>query len=70
MPLLLSDRVEQNHQSLEELKPFRTALTISILNPKATSSTCLSSYDFFDPNYAYPAITFTALAIVFTDSSV
>lgn len=60
----MPDQVQQNHQSLEELKPFRTALTISILNPKAILFYLSFFVQFVDPNYAYPAITFTALAIV------
>ncbi len=62
--VVMPDQVQQNHQSLEELKPFRTALTISILNPKAILFYLSFFVQFVDPNYAYPAITFTALAIV------
>jgi Putative threonine efflux protein len=46
------------------LKPFKTALTISILNPKAILFYLSFFVQFVDPAYPYPAITFTALAIV------
>ena len=44
--------------------PFRTALTISILNPKAILFYLSFFVQFVDPNYAYPALTFSLLAIV------
>ncbi|WOE32354.1 MULTISPECIES: leucine efflux protein LeuE [unclassified Acinetobacter] len=50
--------------SLEQLKPFRTALTISILNPKAILFYLSFFVQFVDPAYPYPAITFAALATV------
>lgn len=54
-----------NHkQSLEQVKPFSTALTISILNPKAILFYLSFFVQFVDPQYPYPAITFTALAAV------
>ncbi|MFH7767059.1 leucine efflux protein LeuE [Acinetobacter sp. BSP-28] len=53
--------VEKN---IEQLHPFKTALTISILNPKAILFYLSFFVQFVDPAYPYPAITFTALAII------
>lgn len=57
------EKVEEK-QSLEQVKPFSTALTISILNPKAILFYLSFFVQFVDPAYTYPAITFTALAII------
>jgi leucine efflux protein len=54
----------QVKQSLAEVKPFSTALTISILNPKAILFYLSFFVQFVNPLYPYPAITFTALAII------
>lgn len=43
---------------------FRTALTISLLNPKAILFYLSFFVQFVDPDYAYPALTFAALATV------
>ena len=53
--------VEKN---IQQLQPFKTALTISILNPKAILFYLSFFVQFVDPDYPYPAITFTALALV------
>ncbi|MDY6451071.1 leucine efflux protein LeuE [Acinetobacter faecalis] len=57
------EKVEEK-KSLEQVKPFSTALTISILNPKAILFYLSFFVQFVDPAYTYPAITFTALAII------
>ena len=57
------EKVEEK-QSLEQVKPFSTALTISILNPKAILFYLSFFVQFVNPAYTYPAITFTALAII------
>ena len=53
--------VEKN---IQQLQPFKTALTISILNPKAILFYLSFFVQFVDPDYPYPAITFAALALV------
>ncbi|WP_180172157.1 leucine efflux protein LeuE [Acinetobacter sp. YH12023] len=58
------EQLDTQQLSLSELKPFKTALTISILNPKAILFYLSFFVQFVDPAYPYPAITFTALAIV------
>ncbi|WP_180123657.1 leucine efflux protein LeuE [Acinetobacter sp. YH12097] len=58
------EQLNTKQLSLNELKPFKTALTISILNPKAILFYLSFFVQFVDPAYPYPAITFTALAIV------
>lgn len=58
------EQLLQKQESLEQLHPFRTALTISILNPKAILFYLSFFVQFVDPAYPYPALTFTALAIV------
>ena len=57
------EKVEEK-QSLEQVKPFSTALTISILTPKAILFYLSFFVQFVNPAYTYPAITFTALAII------
>lgn len=51
-------------QTLEQVKPFSTALTISILNPKAILFYLSFFVQFVDPKYPYPAITFSTLAVI------
>lgn len=54
----------QKKETLEQIKPFKTALTISILNPKAILFYLSFFVQFVEPSYPYPAITFTALAVI------
>ena len=61
---LSAQEIQQNQNALENITPFRTALTISILNPKAILFYLSFFVQFVDPAYPYPAITFTALAVV------
>ncbi|MFX1822926.1 leucine efflux protein LeuE [Acinetobacter sp. AS5] len=49
---------------VESVQPFRTALTISILNPKAILFYLSFFVQFVDPAYPYPALTFTLLAVI------
>ncbi|WP_122898545.1 leucine efflux protein LeuE [Acinetobacter sp. B51(2017)] len=49
---------------IEKLSPFRTALTISILNPKAILFYLSFFVQFVDPAYPYPALSFAALALI------
>ena len=44
--------------------PFKTALTISLLNPKAIFFFISFFIQFVDPAYAYPALSFAILGIV------
>lgn len=48
----------------EKFHPFRTALTISLLNPKAILFYLSFFLQFVDPTYAYPALSFTILSII------
>lgn len=50
--------------TLADIKPYRTALTISVLNPKAILFYLSFFVQFVDPTYDYPALTFFLLAIV------
>ena len=60
-----SSHAEHHAQKqIEKLTPFRTALTISLLNPKAILFYLSFFVQFVDPAYPYPALTFTALAII------
>ena len=56
--------LNETQQALAHVTPFRTALTISILNPKAILFYLSFFVQFVDPAYQYPAVTFTMLAIV------
>lgn len=58
------EQVQCKQESLEQQRPFRTALTISILNPKAILFYLSFFVQFVDPAYPYPALTFAALAVV------
>lgn len=48
----------------KDAQPYRTALTISILNPKAILFYLSFFVQFVDPNYAYPAISFTLMSVI------
>ncbi len=53
-----------NHiDSPPTIHPYRTALTISILNPKAILFFLSFFVQFVDPDYAYPALSFMILAL-------
>lgn len=54
----------QSDSKPKSFHPFRTALTISVLNPKAIMFYLSFFIQFVDPNYPYPAFTFTVLAII------
>ncbi len=45
-------------------RPFRTALVISLLNPKAIMFFVSFFVQFVDPNYAYPALSFLILGVI------
>ena len=54
-------RIKEN---IKQQHPFKTALTISLLNPKAILFYLSFFIQFVDADYPYPAVTFTALAII------
>jgi leucine efflux protein len=58
--------LESSNKSItyKDAQPYRTALTISILNPKAILFYLSFFVQFVDPNYAYPAISFTLMSII------
>jgi leucine efflux protein len=45
-------------------RPFRTAMIISLLNPKAIMFFVSFFVQFVDPNYAYPAVSFLILGVI------
>ncbi|OTG65187.1 leucine efflux protein LeuE [Acinetobacter silvestris] len=47
-----------------DVHPYRTALMISLLNPKAILFYLSFFVQFVDPNYPYPALSFTVLSII------
>lgn len=49
---------------LDKVHPYRTALSISLLNPKAILFFLSFFVQFVEPNYAYPALSFLILAII------
>lgn len=49
---------------IKKFHPFRTALIISLLNPKAIMFYLSFFIQFVDPNYAYPALSFGVLALI------
>lgn len=62
--LYATTQIATVEKNIEQLQPFKTALTISILNPKAILFYLSFFVQFVDPDYPYPAITFTALAVI------
>lgn len=48
----------------KDAQPYRTALTISILNPKAILFYLSFFVQFVDPAYPYPAISFTLMSVI------
>lgn len=52
------------NQSTESIHPFRTALAISLINPKAILFYLSFFIQFVDPSYSYPALSFTLLAFL------
>lgn len=53
-----------NTATNEQFHPFRTALTISLLNPKAILFYLSFFVQFVDPDYPYPALSFAALSVI------
>ena len=49
---------------LDQVHPYRTALSISLLNPKAILFFLSFFVQFVEPDYAYPAISFLMLALI------
>lgn len=50
--------------SNKQFHPYRTALTISLLNPKAILFFLSFFIQFVDPNYPYPAVSFALLSVM------
>ncbi len=50
--------------TIEDVRPYRTALTISLLNPKAILFYLSFFVQFVDPTYPYPAISFAVLSVI------
>ena len=59
----IESTLESNQPEPQQLHPYRTALTISILNPKAIFFYLSFFVQFVDPNYPYPAISFALLSV-------
>lgn len=55
--------MSETPSSVEHIHPYRTALTISLLNPKAILFYLSFFVQFVDPLYPYPALSFTLLSI-------
>ena len=55
---------QSSDKSNLQVHPFRTALTISVLNPKAIFFYLSFFVQFVDPDYAYPALSFAALSVM------
>ena len=50
--------------ALDKVHPYKTALSISLLNPKAILFFLSFFVQFVDPVYPYPALTFALLALI------
>ncbi len=51
-------------ENTEQFHPFRTALTISLLNPKAILFYLSFFVQFVAPHYPYPALSFAVLSVI------
>lgn len=49
---------------VDATRPFRAALTISLMNPKAIMFFVSFFIQFVDPGYAYPALSFAILGLI------
>ncbi|MEG0483440.1 MAG: leucine efflux protein LeuE [Acinetobacter sp.] len=56
--------ISEKSTTVEQFHPFRTALTISLLNPKAIMFYLSFFVQFVDPKYPYPAISFAVLSVI------
>lgn len=58
--------ISENSEStaVEQFHPFRTALTISLLNPKAIMFYLSFFVQFVDPKYPHPAISIAILSVI------
>lgn len=50
--------------ALDKIHPYKTALSISLLNPKAILFFLSFFVQFVEPDYAYPALSFLILAVI------
>ncbi|EXH75542.1 lysE type translocator family protein [Acinetobacter sp. 216872] len=50
--------------TLDKIHPYKTALSISLLNPKAILFFLSFFVQFINPDYAYPALSFLILAVI------
>lgn len=57
-------KTSSNSSRAKRRTPFRSALIISLLNPKAIFFFISFFVQFVDPSYAYPALTFLLLGVV------
>lgn len=55
---------EAEPQALQAGRPFRTALVISLMNPKAILFFVSFFIQFVSPQYAYPALSFLILGLI------
>lgn len=58
------ESVEQNAAPADESHPFKKALIISLLNPKAILFFISFFIQFVDPHYALPVVSFVVLGLV------
>ncbi|MEU6761404.1 leucine efflux protein LeuE [Streptomyces sp. NPDC046853] len=65
----IAERAESAPQEKGE-RPFRRALVISLLNPKAILFFIAFFVQFVDPGYAYPALSFLVLGVLAQVASV
>ena len=61
---IYSRQIETQLHTLYRIRPFRTALTVSLLNPKAILFFLSFFVQFIDPAYPHPALSFLTLAVI------
>ena len=69
LPALSHDETDQRgnshfHNKVRYLTPFRTALGISLINPKSILFFVSFFIQFVDPDYAHPALSFFILGVI------
>jgi leucine efflux protein len=62
----LTEKQDENAvpKTVDDSHPFRTALTISLLNPKAIFFFISFFIQFVDPSYEHPALSFAILGLI------
>lgn len=59
-----TDKPQEMHEPVDASRPFRTALLISLMNPKAILFFVSFFIQFVSPDYPYPTLSFLILGVI------